>query len=67
MFTALFTGGDGRHKGKPKDPEKQLKFIKRHPCPCCEREVAENAPRCPNCGNSIEISWLDSAVSLGRM
>ena len=67
MFTAMFTGGNDNHKGKQKDTGKQLRLIKRHPCPCCEREVAESAPRCPNCGNSIEISWLDNAVSLGQM
>jgi ribosomal protein L37AE/L43A len=66
MFENLFTGGIGRHKAKGDEAGEHLKLIKRHSCPFCEREVAESIPRCPNCGNSVQTAWLDTAVSLSH-
>ncbi|MBX9627062.1 MAG: hypothetical protein K2X82_24890 [Gemmataceae bacterium] len=37
------------------------------PCPYCREMVAEDSPRCPNCGNSISQEDLPPLAGRGRV
>jgi predicted amidophosphoribosyltransferase len=66
MFNTLLTGAAGKRSSKSNGTGKPIRLMKKEQCPCCERNVATEASRCPHCGNSLEIAWWDSALTLGH-
>ncbi len=67
MLNTWFAGAAGRRIGKSTSAGKPIRLMKKENCPCCERDVASRATRCPHCGNSLEITWWDSALTIGHI
>jgi predicted amidophosphoribosyltransferase len=66
MFGTWLAVATGKRGTKSVDVSKPIRLMKKEHCPCCERGVASQATRCPHCGNSLEIAWWDSALTMGH-